>query len=202
MRATRRMAAVWFLMTLGAGAARAQDGPGPHALWFSAGLGYGPAHAGCDGCGNISGQSGASGFLSAGGVLKHKLRLGGQLDVWTHHWTETNFGVSSGVTRAYGNVSATISYYPLRAPLFLRGGVGVGFGRFKSTIGGSSGATGFGMIVGAGYDVRVVPHVFLTPVTTLLTGWDGDQRSSGGGATLGQNLTHAVLSAGVGLTVY
>jgi len=122
------------------------------------------------------------------------LRVGGELNIWTRHSTESG----SGLTQASGNASATIDYYPSPArSLFLKGGMGLAFGRFESTIGGKSSATGFGAVVGVGSDVRAGSHIALTPTINFLSGIDGDQ--SGG---LGSNLTHVIVDIGLGITIH
>jgi len=175
----------------------AQDGVRSRTgYWLGFGMGYGAGWFSCTGCPSATARYGVTALVRAGATLSPRLRVGGELNIWTRHSTQSG----SGLTQASGNASATIYYYPSPSPsrsLFLKGGLGLAFGRFQSTIGGKSSATGFGAVVGVGYDVRAGSHVALTPTINLLSGLDGDQ--SGG---LGSNLTHVIVDIGVGITIH
>jgi hypothetical protein len=162
--------------------------------WLGLGMGYGAGWFSCTECSNTTARYGFTAFVRAGATLSPRLRVGGELNVWTRHSIKR----SDGLTQASGNASATIYYYPsLARSLFLKGGMGLAFGRFKSTIGGKSSAAGFGAVVGVGYDLRAGSHLALTPTINLLSGLDGDQSGR-----LGSNLTHVILDFGVGITIH
>jgi outer membrane protein with beta-barrel domain len=123
-----------------------------HGFWFNGGLGYGSL--GCDNCGSREG--GLSGGLSLGGTVSPKLLLG----VGTTGWTRNE----NGVTLTSGTLDARIRFYPSRTGgFFLTGGLGVGTIHVSVDGFGSDTQTGFGAVLGLGYDIRVGSGLSLTP---------------------------------------
>lgn len=134
-------------------------------FWFSAGLGYGTL--GCQDCAGREG--GLSGNLGLGGTLSQKVLLG----VATHGWTKSE----QGVTLTAGTLTAAIRFYPsATGGFFLNGGLGVGLVELDVSGFGNTSETGFGAVVGLGYDIRVGSNVSLTPFLNGigLTFSDGD----------------------------
>lgn len=127
----------------------------------------------CDGCGSSSREGGGTGFIKLGGTLSDKVLLGGEINAWTKS--------DSGVTAELGNVSFAAYLYPQpKSGFFVKGGVGFATTRFHD--GGTIEATGFGFLMGVGYDIRVGTNISITPVGNFYLGFDGDLKS--GGTTL------------------
>src|SRR5205807_8953042 len=68
---------------------------------------------------------------------------------------------------AHGRTKARLG----RASRVLKGGVG--YATFRPNAGSTTSGSGFGLIAGAGYDVRIGRNVSLTPVGNFLFGDDG-----------------------------
>src|SRR6266480_3700708 len=107
------------------------------------------------GTGRSGTESAPSGYLKLGGTLSPNLLIGGE----TNGWTKS----VSGTTLTAGNASLALYYYPqATGGFFLRGGVGV-----AELSGGGSSETGFGLVTGVGYDVRVARNTSITPVANF-----------------------------------
>jgi hypothetical protein len=139
-------------------AASAQGHPQTRqGFWIGFGFGYGSLSYSCSSC---SGSQGAvSGYLKMGGTVSPKLLIGGETDAWVKN--------ESGTTFTASNASAAVYFYPSPATgLFLRGGVG--YASLSASSGGSSTSqSGFGAVVGLGYDVRVRANTSITPVANF-----------------------------------
>src|SRR4051812_9517302 len=139
------------LAVLLAGSASAQqkhDG-----FWIGGGLGYGSL--GCEGCDRVGAPSG---YLKLGGTLRQNILLG----VETNGWTKSELG--NRLTM--GNVSGAVYWYPMVTNgLFVKAGAGYSVldNSFAST-------SGFGMLGGVGYDVRVSRNMSVTPVANWFRG--------------------------------
>lgn len=171
------LAAVTVCLVGNAQGQQAQYGPKHSGFWFSAGLGYGSL--GCQNCGSREG--GASGNLALGGTLSEKVLLGVSSNGW--------FKSENGSTLSVNALTAAIRFYP-SAPggFFLMGGLGVGTVSANVTGVGSGSETGFGALLGLGYDIRMGYKVSLTPY------WNGfAMNSSNSDANVGQ--------IGLGITV-
>ena len=153
MRAIAQVLAMACFLALGAGRAWAQHPQTREGFWIGFGFGYGSLGFSCDGC---SGTEGApSGYLKLGGTLSPNLLIGGETDGWTKS--------ISGTTLTAGNASLALYYYPqATGGFFLRGGVGV-----AELSGGGSSESGFGLVTGVGYDVRVARNTSITPVANF-----------------------------------
>ena len=172
MRALHRVAAVAALVlaVLSPRAASAQHPQVRSGFWFNGGMGYGSL--GCQDCDTREG--GLSGGLALGGTLSQKLLIGAGTNGWTK---------SEGGTRlTVGTLTALVRFYPsATGGFFLTGGLGVGNVHAEVAGFGSASETGFGALVGLGYDVRVGDNVSLTPF------WNGfAMSSSGSDANVGQ----------------
>jgi hypothetical protein len=147
-------------------------------FWFNGGMGYGSL-----GCQDCSGREGGlSGGIALGGTVSPKVLLG----AGTNGWTKSEDGARLTV----GTLTALIRFYPSSTGgFFLLGGLGVGQVRAEVSGFGSASETGFGALVGLGYDIRVGQNVSLTPY------WNGfAMASSSTDANVGQ--------LGLGITVH
>lgn len=147
-------------------------------FWFNGGLGFGSL-----GCRDCNGREGAlSGGLALGGTLGQKVLLG----VGSNGWRKSD----AGETLTAGTLTALIRFYPsATGGFFLLGGLGVGSIRLEVDGVGSATETGFGVLLGLGYDIRVGRTVSLTPF------WNGF-------AVEGSDLDANVGQLGLGLTIH
>jgi len=151
-----------FLAVLLAGSASAQQAQTRQGFWIGGGLGYGSL--GCEGCGDRTGAP--SGYLKLGGTLRQNILLG----VETNGWTKSE----AGVRLTMGNISGAVYWYPMTTNgLFVKGGAG--YSVMDADTGFGTGSTsGFGMLGGVGYDVRVGRNLSVTPVANWFRGsFDG-----------------------------
>ena len=154
-----------------------QDQQARHGFWFSAGLGYGTL-----GCQNCTGRAGGfSGNISLGGSLSQKVLLG----VSSNGWVKSENGSTLTVTA----LTAAMRFYPsVTNGFFLLGGLGLGTVSAALSGFGSQSETGFGALIGLGYDIPLSHSVRLTPY------WNGfAMNSSNADANVGQ--------IGLGITV-
>lgn len=168
-----------FAVSLAIVPAAAQHPQTRNGFWFNVGLGYGSL--GCDNCGDRVG--GVSGGLSLGGVLTPNILFG----VGTTGWTKDE----SGDRLTVGTLDARFRFYPKAVSgFFITTGLGLGSIRASSSsFGGSASETGFGLMLGLGWDIRVGNNLSLTPF------WNGFAvRSSSADANVGQ--------LGLGLTIH
>jgi hypothetical protein len=178
-------------MTLAATVAAAQHPQVRQGFWIGFGFGYGSSNVSCDGCGSSSRESGGAGFVKLGGTLSDKVLLGGEINAWTKS--------SGGLTAELGNVSFAGYLYPQpKSGFFVKGGVGFASTRLHNS--GTASATGFGFVVGLGYDIRVGTNISITPVGNFYFGSDGDLKESG--TTLETGWKHNVYDFGLGITFH
>jgi hypothetical protein len=126
--------------------------PQRSGFWFNLGMGYGALTCkDCDGHAN-----GLSGGLSVGGTVSPRLLLG----VGTTGWYKSE----GGATVSAGTLDARIRFYPSSTGgFFLTGGAGVGsISANVDGLGGDS-ETGFGLMLGLGFDLRLGDKASLTP---------------------------------------
>ena len=124
--------------------------------------------------------------------------VGGELNVWTR---QRDFGGADAWFTLY-NVSATVTLYPsATAGLFVKGGAGVAYvdtdvlrrdRRITIDLG-----SGPGVLLGAGYDVRV-GRVSLTPAVNYWFGDIGDLRA--GRDTIASSWRQHVVDVTLGVT--
>jgi hypothetical protein len=159
LRATGLSALLTVLLASTSFAQQAQTRDG---FWIGGGLGYGSL--GCEGC--IDRTGAPSGYLKLGTTLRQNILLG----IETNGWTKSEFGARLTM----GNVSGAVYFYPMASTgLFVKGGAGYSM-LDASTDVGSGSESGFGMILGAGYDVRVTRNLSITPVANWFRGsFDG-----------------------------
>jgi hypothetical protein len=137
-----------------AGEKSAQQKNRRSGFWFNGGFGYGSF--GCQGCDGRVGS--LSGGIALGGSVSQKVLLGAA----TTGWAKSENGTELDV----GTLVAVIRFYPsATGAFFLLGGLGVGsiHGESSEFGIGSQTETGFGALLGLGYDIRVGSNVSLTP---------------------------------------
>lgn len=194
MRAAARLfIALGVLAGLAASAASAQHAQTRKGFWIGFGFGGGSADISCNGCGTTTRETGFTGYLKIGGTLTPKVLLGGESIAWTKK--------ESGITATLGNLAAAVYLYPAPATgFFLKGGPS--FSYHKEDDGSTSATgTGFGFILGAGYDIRVGQNISITPGTNFYWGSVGEL-SSGGASTSGLGLKQNVFDFQLGITFH
>jgi Outer membrane protein beta-barrel domain len=159
---------VVLLASSSAWAGHPQDRKG---FWIGFGGGYGSAEASAD-CEGCSGDREGSftGFIKLGGTLSDKVLLGVEGSAWVKEVDDT--------TLTLGAFTGTITFYPQASGgFFLKGGVGVSYvdtevreGSFSASLN----KTGWGVLAGIGYDVRVGRNISLTPCVNFRYGKPGD----------------------------
>ena len=150
LRATGLAALLTVLLASTSFAQQAQTRQG---FWIGGGLGYGSL--GCEGCDRVGAPSG---YLKLGGTLRQNILLG----VETNGWTKSELG--NRLTM--GNVSGAVYWYPMVTNgLFVK--AGAGYSVLDNTFASTS---GFGMLGGVGYDVRVARNMSVTPVANWFRG--------------------------------
>jgi len=162
MGSLRAIGLTAFLAILLAGSASAQQAQARQGFWIGGGLGYGSL--GCEGCTDRTGAP--SGYLKLGGTLRENILLG----VETNGWTKSEFGARLTM----GNVSGAVYWYPMTTNgLFVK--AGAGYSMLDADTGvGSGSESGFGILGGVGYDVRVGRNLSITPVANWFRGgFDG-----------------------------
>jgi hypothetical protein len=155
-----------FLAVLLAGSASAQQAQTRQGFWIGGGMGYGSMGLSCTGCADVGRTGGLSGYAKLGGTLRPNILLGVEMNGWTK-----NEGVA---TIAMGNLSGAMYWYPMATQgLFIKGGAGY------SVLGVDDGFSnandsGFGLLGGVGYDIRVGRNLSITPVANYFRGgFDG-----------------------------
>jgi len=191
-----RAACLCTVLVIGAGrAAQAQlvADKAPQAsrqgFWIGFGFGGGTAGVTCEGCSSDR-FSGATGRLAIGGTVSPNLTIGGE----SHVWVNTQ---DQGVDESVGNVSASAYYYPSRTGnLFLQGGLGVSVYSFDDGAN-TAEASGLGVILGIGYDIRLGRKFSLTPILAYSTALSGSLTFNGQdtGASVKPNFVSLSLSA-------
>lgn len=192
MRMPRHFLALAGLLMLVASTARAQYAQRRDGFWIGFGLGYGTANISCDDCGSGPRTGGVTGFLKLGGTPSRNVLIGGTVNAWSHS--------SGGATETMGNVTASVSVYPLAASgLFVTGGLG--FSNYDVNTSPSVSGTGWGFTTGVGYDIRVGRTVSLTPVMSFVFGGVGELQQSSGG-TFATGWKQNVVDFGLGVTFH
>lgn len=109
--------------------------------------------------------------LRAGGTIGSHLRLGGEVLSWIDDQGDR--------VRSLSSVLLLAQFYPIRtAGLYLKGGLGIGRDAVDFDDGFNLSDTGFAGLVGAGYELRVAPRVYLNPVVDFV-GHTYDSRTGG-----------------------
>jgi hypothetical protein len=192
MRTAVRVVGVLVALSGAARALWAQYPQRRDGFWVGFGLGYGSAIVSCDNCGPGSRTDGVTAFLQLGGSPSQHLLIGGAINGWSHY--------SRGATETMANVTGSLYFYPrARSGLFFTGGIGLS-GYHVNTVPAWDG-TGWGLTLGAGYDIRVGRDVSLTPVVNYLYGAVGDVTVPGTGL-VGSRWRQDVIDVGLGVTFH
>ncbi len=139
-------------------------------FWIGFGGGYGSADASCDDCEGGEREGSFTGFVKLGGTLNERVLLGFEGNGWIKE--------QEGITLTLGSATGTVTFYPQASSgFFLKGGVGLSFVDTDFKVGSLSvtvSKTGWGVLAGLGYDLRVGSNVSLTPCVNFYYGQPGD----------------------------
>jgi hypothetical protein len=159
LRATGLSALLTALLATTAFAQHAQTRDG---FWLSGGMGYGSLGLGCEGCADVGREGGLSGYAKLGGTLRQNILLGVEMNGWTKS--------EGGATISMGNFSGAAYWYPMATQgLFVKAGAGYSILAVDDGFG-SANDSGFGLLGGVGYDVRVGRNLSITPVANWFRG--------------------------------
>jgi hypothetical protein len=142
-----------------------------HGFWIGFGGGYGSADASadCEDCGGDR-EGSYTAFVKLGGTLNEHVLLGVETNGW--------FKEQDNVTLTLGSVTGTVTVYPQASGgFFLKGGVGASYVDTSAQVGStdvSVSKTGWGVLAGIGYDLRVGRNISLTPCVNYTYGKPGD----------------------------
>ena len=176
LRATGLSALLTVLLASTSFAQQAQTRDG---FWVGGGMGYGSLGLSCDGCGDVDRTGGMSGYAKLGGTLRPNILLGVEMNGWTKSESEGRVTM--------GNMSGAAYWYPMPTQgLFIK--AGAGYSVLSADDGtGAAEDSGFGLLGGVGYDLRVGRNLSITPVANYFRGgFDGGSAN--------------VLQIGVGVT--
>lgn len=163
LRTTGFCALLTAVLATSAFAQQAQTRDG---FWVGGGMGYGSLGMSCEGCGDIDRTGGLSGYAKLGGTLRPNILLGVEMNGWTKS--------ELGGRVTMGNMSGAAYWYPMPTQgLFIK--AGAGYAVLTADDGtGSASDTGFGLLGGVGYDLRVGRNLSITPVANYFRGgFDG-----------------------------
>jgi hypothetical protein len=155
-----------FLAVLLASSASAQQAQTRQGFWIGGGMGYGSLGLSCTGCAGVDRTGGLSGYAKLGGTLRPNILLGVEMNGWRK---------SEGTgTVTMGNFSGAAYWYPMVTQgLFIKGGAGYSVLRLDDGVT-TSDDSGFGLLGGVGYDIRVGRNLSITPVANWFRGgFDG-----------------------------
>lgn len=189
---TRPTQLLWIVAALAAPLTHVASAQAPiarHGFWGAFGLGYGANGLSCSGGCSFNSDAKGGGLtvaLKLGGTPSPRVRLGGEVNLWTKD--------HSGLTESVGNISAAVYFYPsARSGFFVKGGVGVA--SFQLSQGGSTeSANGIGVLTGLGYDIPVSRKVSLSPIANFYFGHDGDLTDASGTIP---GIRHAIVDFGL-----
>jgi hypothetical protein len=164
-------------------------------FWIGFGGGYGSADASCDECEGGDREGSFTGFFKLGGTLNPRVLLGVEGNGWIRE--------EDDVTLTLGSFTGTVTFYPQASGgFFLKGGVGLSYVDTDFSAGTLSvniSKTGWGVLAGAGYDIRVGRNVSITPCVNFHYGAPGDLSFEGD--TL-SSWTQNVVSFEIGVTFH
>jgi hypothetical protein len=146
-------------------------------FWIGFGFGYGSASTSAD-CAGCSGdrESSVSGFLKLGGTLNQHVLLGVESNAWMKD-------EGDNTTMTLGALTGTVTFYPqAKGGFFLKAGAGASYVSSdfqEGSITVSASKTGWAVLGGAGYDLRVARNISLTPCFNYHYGKPGDLDVSG-----------------------
>jgi Outer membrane protein beta-barrel domain/Bacterial SH3 domain len=171
-------------------------------FWIGFGAGYGSTaiSLSCDGC--SSDRAGSfTGFLKLGGTLNPQVLLGVESNAWVKS-EDIGFGLTATLT--LGALSGTVTVYPVvTSGFFLKGGAGLSYMSTDISVSGVTvnvSKTGWGVIGGVGYDLRVGRNISITPSFNYYYGKPGDISVEGNVILPGWS--HNVLDFALGITFH
>jgi hypothetical protein len=195
VKRTSLLVAGLMLSLIGASSAQAQQvAPArrqPQGLFFNLGMGAGSSGLTCDGC-DFDRETGVSGNLRLGMAVRPNMVVSLETNGW--------YKSEDGAKATLGFLGASAALYPMKAPLFVKAGLGLGTLKVDDGTDVLK-SNGLGTTLGVGYDIRLGGgNLALTPFLNYF-------RSFGAGAKLngddvGADLNMNVFQGGVGLTVY
>jgi hypothetical protein len=136
-------------------------------FWIGFGGGYGSADVSCDACDNGGREGSFTGFLKLGGTLNKRVLLGVEGNAWVKEQDNLSLGSFTG----------TVTFYPQASSgFFLKGGVGVSYidTAFREESPSTPARTGWGVLAGIGYDLRVGRNISITPSVNFYYGQPRD----------------------------
>ena len=139
-------------------------------FWIGIGAGYGSAGIDCDDCDTSEREGSLTVFFKLGGTLNDHVLLGVETNGWIKEIDTT--------TLTLGSVTGTVTVYPQASSgFFLKAGVGGSWVNTEERFGSvtvSLDKVGWGVLAGAGYDVRVGKNISITPSVNYYFGEPGD----------------------------
>jgi len=144
-------------------------------FWIGFGAGYGSASVSTDEFPAEEREGSFTGFLKLGGTLNPQVLLGVESNAWVKSQDD--------IRLTLGSVTGTVTFYPkVTSGLFLKGGVGASYMSTQVFVDDTTvtvSKTGWGLLAGLGYDVRVGRKVSITPSFNFHFGQPGDIRIDG-----------------------
>jgi hypothetical protein len=156
---------------------------------ISFGFGSGSASLECTGC-STDRTTGNTGFLRIGGYVRPNLFLAGESNAWVH--------TEGGVQSTIGMVAAVAQWYPsVTTGFYLMGGLGLA--RYLEDDGTNEVTSNpLGLILGAGYDIRLGRNFSLTPFASFVGTAKGELLFND--SSTGVNASLRVMQFGLGFT--
>src|SRR5262245_61344992 len=169
-------------------------------FWLGLGGGYGSAGVSCDDCGEER-EGGGVGYLRGGWTLNQRTLVGLDFNLWSKTAEEDDIEMTLNLY----NLAGSLTFYPAATSgFFVKGGAGVSVIDVDVDFEGSTVSadlgTGFGLTVGAGYDVRLSRMISLTPAFGYWYGRPGDLKF--GPEPLFSNWRQNVVEFTVGITFH
>ena len=168
-------------------------------LWGGFGGGYGSAGVSAEHVDDEDREGSGVAYFTGGWTLNERLLAGAEFNLWSK-----TAEVEPGVDAAFNiyNVSGTLTFYPRASSgFFVKGGAGLSFLDADIDAAGTDITvdlgSGFGLIAGAGYDIRLGRAVSLTPAVNVSYGQLGNIQIAG--ETLFGDWKHDVVDFTVGL---
>lgn len=144
-----------------------------NGLWLNGGLGGGSTDNDEGGLSSDE-DNGPAAYFRLGGSVSQHILLGGEVIGMTFD--------RDGTDVSFANATFTLVYDPaLPGGFFAKGGVGFASVMTSLEIGGGTFTTdddGFGLTLGAGYDIRIGGNLYLTPNIDFILQTYGDDRDA------------------------
>lgn len=157
-----------------------------HGFWLSGGIGWGQESFKFGSEPFSEGLGKPTISLAIGGTPDSHVRLGGEVTVWVNEFQDTDSG--ENITETLSSVMLVARVFPVRTSgLFIKGGAGLGITSADVEFGLGSSETGFGTVLGAGYELKLGRSLFLTPEVN----WHRSTFEKRGDDTLHERLVNA-----------